>query len=119
MGLSIYPLLVLVHPGTNCANVISVFSEPLGGEISPPNNNKFKWPAGYFSHFLSPQKQFPPLNYISRKNPECDGACSAWNACACYPLRPSNTYQKECLTICASHVIITFTPYCMYTKLDL
>ena len=22
-----------------------------------------------FSYFLSPQKQFPPLNYISRKNP--------------------------------------------------
>ena len=37
---------------------------------SPPpkkNNNKFKRPAGRFSHFLSPQKQFPPLNYISRK----------------------------------------------------
>ena len=49
------------------------FSGPLGGEISPPNTNKFKQTAGCFSHFLSPQKQFPPLNYISRKNP---GVCS-------------------------------------------
>ena len=52
------------------------FSGPLGGEIiifkfPPPNNNKFKQPAGCFSHFLSPQKQFPPLNDISRKNPGC------------------------------------------------
>ena len=43
------------------------FSGPLGGEISPPkfdisppNTNKFKRPAGCFSYFLSPQKQFPP-----------------------------------------------------------
>ena len=38
--------------------------------ISPPNNNKFRSFLGYSSHFLSPQKQFPPpQNYISRKNP--------------------------------------------------
>ena len=46
------------------------FSGPLGGEIFPPNNNKFHLFLGYSSHFLSPQKQFPPQNYISRKNPE-------------------------------------------------
>ena len=47
------------------------FSGPLGGGICPPNTNNFKQPAGCFSHFLSPQKQFPPLNYNSRKNPGC------------------------------------------------
>ena len=36
------------------------FSGPLGGEISPPNTNKFKQPAGCFSLFLSQQKQSPP-----------------------------------------------------------
>ena len=34
----------------------------------PPNNNKFCLFFRCFSHFLYPQKQFPPLNYISRKN---------------------------------------------------
>ena len=53
------------------------FSGPLGGEISPPNTNKFKQPAGCFSHFLSPQKQFPPLNYISRKKP-CSLVCDIY-----------------------------------------
>ena len=34
----------------------------------PPNNNKvFLFIFLSFSHFLSPQKQFPPQNYISRK----------------------------------------------------
>ena len=37
--------------------------------ISPPNNNKFFF-FWYSSHFLSPQKQFPPQNYISRKDPD-------------------------------------------------
>ena len=41
-----------------------------GGNIPLPNNNKFKWPARCISHFLSPQNQFFPLNYISRKIPE-------------------------------------------------
>ena len=58
------------------------FTWPLGGEIPPPlsfkfpppNNNKLKRPAGCFSHFLSQQKQFPPLNYISRKNPVAEFA---------------------------------------------
>ena len=63
----------------NCIGswVVAVFfSGPLGGEISPPkfkisppNTNKFEWPAGCFSHFLPPQKQFPPPNYNSRKKP--------------------------------------------------
>ena len=41
------------------------FWGPLGGEISPPNNVCF---LDVF-HIFSPQKQFPPLNYISRKKP--------------------------------------------------
>ena len=56
------------------------FPGPLGGEISPQSFKfppqtltTFKRPAGCFSHFLSPQKQFPPLNYNSRKNPDPDG----------------------------------------------
>ena len=63
-----------IHSSVLCMLCMPVFfSGPLGGEISPPNTNKFKQTAGCFSHFLSPQKQFPPLNYISRKNP---GVCS-------------------------------------------
>ena len=52
------------------------FSGPLGGEISPLS---FEFPpqtitnfvcfVDIFHIFLSPQKQFPPQNYISRKNP--------------------------------------------------
>ena len=38
-------------------------------KISPPNNNKLGLFFGCFSHFPSPQKQFPRLNYIYRKNP--------------------------------------------------
>ena len=47
--------------------VNSGFFRAFRGEIliSPQNNNKF---CGCFSHFLCQQKQFPPLNYISRKN---------------------------------------------------
>ena len=62
-----------------CVHMHAVFfSGPLGGKfsppkfwISPPNNNEFRLFFGYSSHFLSPQKQFPPQNYISRKNPAC------------------------------------------------
>ena len=32
------------------------FSGPLGGEISPPNSNKFRLFFGYFSHFSLPTK---------------------------------------------------------------
>ena len=34
-------------------------------KFSTPNINKFC--------FLSPAKAISPLNYISRKNPDCDG----------------------------------------------
>ena len=34
-----------------------------------------------FSHFLSPQKQFPPLNDISRKNP--GQGPNQLSACSC------------------------------------
>ena len=56
--------------------ILSVFFRR---EISPPNNNKFKWPAGCFPHFLSQRRQFPPppLNYISRKN------LAWWYCCEC------------------------------------
>ena len=52
------------------------FSGPLGGkflplsfEFPPQTATNFVWFFGYYSHFLSPQKQFPPQNYISRKKP--------------------------------------------------
>ena len=68
--LSAWPYFPIMLWYLKCMTLLAVFffSGPLGGGISPTNNNKFKWSAGCFSHFLSQQKQFPPLNYI-RKNP--------------------------------------------------
>ena len=43
------------------------FFRAFRGEISPSNSDKFRYVFGYFSHFFSPQKEFPPQNYISRK----------------------------------------------------
>ena len=43
------------------------FSGPVGRNPPTSNNNKLCLFFGCFSHFLSPQKQFLPPNYISRK----------------------------------------------------
>ena len=77
------------NPQTNGASIVPsvFFSGPLGGGKFPPLN--FKFPPqtvtkfvhffGCFSHFLSPQKQFPPQNYVSRKNPDCTSCHSSSN----------------------------------------
>ena len=59
------------HTTVTACNVFFLFFfQGFGG--GPPNNNKFCLILGYSSHLLSPQKQFPPQNYISRKkNPDC------------------------------------------------
>ena len=40
------------------------------GKFPPQTITKFCLFFGCLSHFLSSQKQFPPLNHISRKNPD-------------------------------------------------
>ena len=44
---------------------------PLSFKFPPQTITKFVRFFGCFSHFLSPQKQFPPpQNYVSRKTPD-------------------------------------------------
>ena len=64
-------LITSMKSGGCKVDVRSVCVRAFRGEISLlsfkfplPNNNKV---CGCFSHFLFPQKQFPPQNYISGK----------------------------------------------------
>ena len=67
----------------NCCCATSVFFRAFrGGNSPPPPPLSFEFPPqtitnfvcflDIFHIFLSPQKQFPPKNYISRKNPVCN-----------------------------------------------